>query len=272
MDLDDLKEKLKLVKLNDSEVSETASTQFVPYVLYTGKGDMMQLFFVYGELDIDALTDNDDMSIIDVQNSLPIKRVIVKHSTHQERLKYLRCAYYDIQEKNRSLVNRKAVEGISMDEFESFYVIFDRVKELMYGGSHARKMKTVLDLLLVKQTGGVESFIKEIVKLRDRFAQQGMPINDMWSSCILISGISNEELRDRLQMTVLTAKDEAEVTFEALARTCAKVEESTKDFAALEKARGGGKKVNGITNGPMWRLYQIEQSISTSNITSSSHW
>ena len=50
-------------------------------------------------------------------------------------------------------------------------------------------------------------------------------------------------------MTVLTAKDEAEVTFEALARTCAKVEESTKDFAALEKARGGGKKVNGITNG-----------------------
>ena len=136
-----------------------------------------------------------------------------------------------------------------MDEFESFYVIFDRVKELMYGGSHARKMKTVLDLLLVKQTGGVESFIKEIVKLRDRFAQQGMPINDMWASCILISGISNEELRDRLQMTVLTAKDEAEVTFEALARTCAKVEESTKDFAALEKARGGGKKVNGITNG-----------------------
>ena len=52
-----------------------------------------------------------------------------------------------------------------------------------------------------------------------------------------------------MQMTVLTAKDEAEVTFEALARTCAKVEESTKDFAALEKARGGGKKVNGITNG-----------------------
>ena len=109
----------------------------------------------------------DKVSIIDVQNSLPIKRVIVKHSTHQERLKYLRCVYYDIQEKNRSLVNRKAVEGISMDEFESFYVIFDRVKELMYGGSHARKMKTVLDLLLVKQTGGVESFIKEIVKLRD---------------------------------------------------------------------------------------------------------
>ena len=35
IDVDDLKEELKLVKLNDSEVSETASTQFVPYVLYT---------------------------------------------------------------------------------------------------------------------------------------------------------------------------------------------------------------------------------------------
>jgi len=224
------------VKLNDSEVSETASTQFAPYVLYTGKGDMIKLFYVYGELDIDNLAERDDASATGTRDiCLPIRRVILKQSTYHERMTCLRCVYYDIQEKNRALVNRKAVEGISMEEFESFYVIFDRVKELMYGSSRARKMKTVLDLLLVRQTGGVESFIKEIVKLRDRLAQQGMPINDMWSSCILISGISNEELRDRLQMTVLTAKDEAEVTFEALARTCAKVEESTKDFAALEK-------------------------------------
>ena len=186
IDVDDLKEELKLTKM-DSEVSETASTQTAPYVLYTGKGDMMKLFYVYGELNIESLMENDDMSTVDAQDTLPIKRVIVKHSTYQERMTYLRCVYYDIQEKNRSLVNRKAVEGVSMDEFESFYTIFDRVKDLMYGGSHARKMKTVLDLLLLKQTGGVEAFIKEIVKLRDRFAQQGMPINDLWSSCILIS-------------------------------------------------------------------------------------
>ena len=43
--------------------------------------------------------------------------------------------------------------------------------------------------------------------------------------------INNDELRDSLQMTVLTAKDEAEVTFEALAKTCAKVEESTKEYS-----------------------------------------
>ena len=145
-----------------------------------------------------------------------------------------------------------------MDEFESFYTIFDRVKDLMYGGSHARKMKTVLDLLLLKQTGGVEAFIKEIVKLRDRFAQQGMPINDLWSSCILISGVNNDELRDRMQTTVLTAKDESETKFEALAKDCAKVEESTKDFAALEKARGGGKKVNGVANGEALRANSKE--------------
>ena len=71
---------------------------------------------------------------------------------------YLRCIYYDIQEKNRSLMSRKAVEGISLDEFESFFTIFDRIKDLMYGGSHARKMKTVLD----KQTGGVESFSYQV--------------------------------------------------------------------------------------------------------------
>ena len=32
----------------------------------------------------------------------------------------------------------------------------------MYGGSHARKMKTVLDMLLLKQTGGVESFSYQV--------------------------------------------------------------------------------------------------------------
>ena len=64
IDLDDLKEELKLVKLNDSEVSETASTQFAPYVLYTGKGDMIKLFYVYGELDIDNLAECDDASAI----------------------------------------------------------------------------------------------------------------------------------------------------------------------------------------------------------------
>ena len=58
---------------------------------------------------------------------------------------YLRCIYYDAQERNRSLINRKAVEGVSLDEFESFFTIFDGVKDLIYGGGHERKMKTVLD-------------------------------------------------------------------------------------------------------------------------------
>ena len=58
---------------------------------------------------------------------------------------YLRCIYYDAQERNRSLINRKAVEGVSLDEFESFFTIFDGVEDLIYGGGHERKMMTVLD-------------------------------------------------------------------------------------------------------------------------------
>ena len=122
IDGDDLKEELKLVKLNDSEVSETASTQFAPYVLYTGKGDMIKLFYVYGELDIDNLAERDDASATGTRDiCLLIRRVILKQSTYHERMTRLRCVYYDIQEKNRALVNRKAVEGVSLDEFESFY-------------------------------------------------------------------------------------------------------------------------------------------------------
>ena len=58
--------------------------------------------------------------------------IIIKHSSCQERVIYLRCICYDVQERNRSLINRKAVEGVSLDEFEPHFTIFDGVKDLIF--------------------------------------------------------------------------------------------------------------------------------------------
>ena len=45
----------------------------------------------------------------------------------QQMLRTNRSLSVDTQEKNRALVNRKAVEGVSMDEFESYSLSTDWV-------------------------------------------------------------------------------------------------------------------------------------------------